>query len=45
MSKSWRDKPANERDIVIKKVKRGNHRHMDPYKRDKHRIDYGEDLV
>lgn len=33
MSKSWRDRPSKERDIVVKKSERGSHRKMDPYKR------------
>lgn len=39
MSKSWRDKPQNERDIVVKKVEKGKHRHMEPYKRNKQKWD------
>lgn len=33
MSKSWRDRPSKERDIVVKKAERGDHRKMNPYKR------------
>ena len=35
MSKSWRDKPEARRKAWEESVKRGNHRHMDPYKRSK----------
>jgi len=33
MSKSYRDRPPKERELVIKKSERGDHRKMDPYKR------------
>lgn len=46
MSKSWRDKPRMEREIAIRKALRGNHKHMEPYKRTKqHGYDEEESLV
>lgn len=33
MSKTYRDKPAKEREIFIKKHERGDRRKMDPYSR------------
>ncbi len=33
MGKTYRDRPAKERDIIIKKHQRGDHRKMDAYKR------------
>jgi hypothetical protein len=33
MSKSWRDRPVKERENVVKKAERGDHRKMEPYKR------------
>lgn len=33
MGKTYRDRPAKQRDIVIKKHERGEHRRMDPYQR------------
>lgn len=33
MSKTYRDRPAKERQITIKKHERGSHRRMDPYSR------------
>lgn len=33
MSKTWRDKPAKERQVVVSKHERGEHRKMDPYVR------------
>ena len=35
MSKSWRNSPAKEREIIVKKAERGSHRRMDPYVRSK----------
>jgi hypothetical protein len=33
MSKSYRDRPVKEREIVVKKASKGDHRKMEPYKR------------
>lgn len=33
MGKTFRDRPANERQIVVKKHEKGKHRKMDPYNR------------
>lgn len=33
MGKTYRDRPAKERQIEIKKHERGDHRKMDPYNR------------
>lgn len=33
MGKTYRDRPAKQRDIAIKKMERGNHRKMNPYRR------------
>lgn len=33
MGKTYRDRPAKERQITIRKHERGDHRRMDPYKR------------
>ena len=33
MGKTYRDRPAKERQIVIKKYERGEHRRMEPYNR------------
>lgn len=33
MGKTYRDRPAKERWIVIKKHERGDHHKMDPYRR------------
>lgn len=35
MGKTYRNKPAKEREIEIKKKQRGDHRKMEPYKRTK----------
>ena len=35
MGKTYRDKPAKERQIVIEKRERGEHRKMSPYSRPK----------
>lgn len=35
MGKTFRDKPAKEREITVKKHERGSKRHMDPYVRQK----------
>jgi hypothetical protein len=35
MGKTYKDKPAKEREIAIKKAERGSHRRMEPYKREK----------
>lgn len=35
MGKTWRDKPSKERQIIIKKHERGDHRKMEPYVRSK----------
>lgn len=46
MSKSYRNKPQNERDIVVKKAERGNKHHLQAYRREKFSInDYEEDMV
>lgn len=34
MGKTYRDRPAKQRDIAIKKHERGDHRKMDPYRRE-----------
>lgn len=33
MSKTYRDRPSKERQIVIQKHERGSHRRMEPYVR------------
>ena len=33
MGRTYRDRPAKQRDIAIKKAERGDHRKMDPYHR------------
>lgn len=46
MGKSYRDKPQNERDIVIKKAARGNKHHLQAYKRERINIyNYEKDVV
>lgn len=33
MGKTYRDRPARERQLIIKKHERGIHKKMDPYRR------------
>lgn len=35
MSKTYRDRPAKQRDIMVKKHERGDHKKMEPYRRNK----------